>query len=130
RVIGWNLEVHMTADLATTALQRAIALRQPPPDCIHHADRGSQYCSEAYRKLLSAHGFLVSMSRKGNCRDNAVTESFFKTLKAELLWRQAWMMRQEVEQAITCTINDFYNPQRMCSALQWKSPLDHERNAA
>ncbi|MBS1038991.1 DDE-type integrase/transposase/recombinase [Gluconobacter cerinus] len=60
-----------------------------------------QYCSEAYRQLLSAHGFLVSMSRKGNCWDNAVTESFFKTLKAELMWRQAWSTRQEVEQAIT-----------------------------
>lgn len=129
RVIGWNLEVRMTAGLATTALQRAIALRQPPPGCIHHADRGSQYCSEAYRKLLSAHGFLVSMSRKENCWDNAVTESFFKTLKAELLWRQAWMTRQDVEQAITSYINDFYNPQRLHSALQWKSLLDYERNA-
>ncbi|WP_081603811.1 DDE-type integrase/transposase/recombinase [Gluconobacter thailandicus] len=86
RVIGWNLEVHMTADLATTALQRAIALRQPPPGCIHHADRDSQYCSEAYRQLLSAHGFFVSMSRKGNCWDSAVAESFFKTLKVELMW--------------------------------------------
>ena len=83
RVIGWNLEVRMTTDLPTTALQRAIALHQPPPGCVHHADRGSQYCSEAYRQLLSAHGFIVSMSRKGNCWDNAVTESFFKTLKAD-----------------------------------------------
>ncbi|WP_157091266.1 IS3 family transposase, partial [Gluconobacter cerinus] len=130
RVIGWNLEVRMTADLATTALQRAIALRQPPSGCVHHADRGSQYCSEDYRKLLSAHGFIVSMSRKGNCWDNAVTESFFKTLKAELLWQQAWMSRQDVEQAITSYINDFYNAQRLHSALQWKSPLDYERNAA
>lgn len=119
----------MTADLATTALQRAIALRQPPPGCIHHADRGSQYYSEAYRQLLSAHGFIVSMSRKGNCWDNAVTVSFFKTLKAELLWRQACMTRQDVEQAITSYINDFYNPQRLHSALQWKSLLDYERNA-
>ncbi|MFS8368634.1 DDE-type integrase/transposase/recombinase [Acetobacter indonesiensis] len=70
RVIGWNLEVRMTANLATTALQRAIALRQPPPSCVHHANRGSQYCSEAYRKLLSAHGFIVSMTRKGNYWDN------------------------------------------------------------
>ena len=107
-----------------------IALRQSPPGCVHHADRGSQYCSEAYRQLLSAHGFIVSMSRKGNCWDNAVTESFFKTLKAELLWRKAWSTRQEVEQAITSYINDFYNAQRMHSALQWKSPLDYERNAA
>ncbi|MFT9164983.1 MAG: integrase core domain-containing protein, partial [Komagataeibacter saccharivorans] len=106
------------------------ALRQPPPGCIHHADRGSQYCSEAYRQVLSAHGFLVSMSRKRNCWDNAVMESFFKTLKAELMWRQAWSTRQEVEQAITLYINNFYNAQRRHSALQWKSPLDHERNVA
>ena len=130
RVIGWNLGGRMTADLATTALQRAIALRQPPPGCVHHADRGSQYCSEDYRKLLSAHGFIVSMSRKGNCWDNAVTESFFKTVKAELLWWHAWVTRQEVGQAITSYINDFYNPQRLHSAIQWKSPLDYERNAA
>ena len=130
RIIGWNLDACMTAKLAVTALNRAIALRRPPKGCVHHADRGSQYCSEDYRKVLSAHGFIVSMSRKGNCWDNAVTESFFKTLKAELLWRHAWMTRQEVEQAITCYINDFYNPQRLHSALRWKSPLDHERNVA
>ena len=70
------------------------------------------------------------MSRKGNWWDNAVTESFFKTLKAELLWWQAWMTRHDIKQAITCYINDFYNPQRLHSALQWKSPLNHERNAA
>ncbi|MFT8781515.1 integrase core domain-containing protein, partial [Acetobacter orientalis] len=90
----------------------------------------AQYCSEAYRQVLSAHGFLVSMSRKRNCWDNAVMESFFKTLKAELMWRQAWSTRQEVEQAITLYINNFYNAQRRHSALQWKSPLDHERNVA
>ncbi|MBS1045674.1 DDE-type integrase/transposase/recombinase [Gluconobacter cerinus] len=72
-----------------------------PKNCPNRRGHLCQYCSEAYRQLLSAHGFLVSMSRKGNCWDNAVTESFFKTLKAELMWRQAWSTRQEVEQAIT-----------------------------
>ncbi|MFT8308247.1 DDE-type integrase/transposase/recombinase [Acetobacter malorum] len=93
RIIGWNLDARITAKLAVTALKRAIALRQPPEGCVHHADRGSQYCSENYRKVLFAHGFIVFMSRKGNCWDNAVTDSFFKTLKAELLWQHAWMTR-------------------------------------
>lgn len=120
----------MTAKLAVTALKRAITLRQPPGGCVHHADRGSQYCLEDYRKALSAHGFIMSMSRKGNGWDNAVTESFFKTLKAEFLWRQARSTPQEFEQAIACYINDFYNPQKLHFALQWKSPLNHECNAA
>lgn len=94
------------ADPAVTALKQAIALRHLQKG-VHHDDRGSQYCSENYRRLLSAHGFIVSMSRKGNCWNNAVTEGFFKALKAELLWRQARMTRQKVVQAITCHINDF-----------------------
>lgn len=130
RVIGWSAGARMTTTLALNALDRAIAVRQPTSGCVHHADRGSQYCSEEYRKRLAAHGFIVSMSRKGNCWDNAVTESFFKTLKAELIWRQSWSSRQEVEQAIADYIHHFYNTKRLHSALQWKSPLDYERKAA
>ncbi|MBR0560517.1 IS3 family transposase [Neokomagataea sp. TBRC 2177] len=130
RVIGWSTGARMTTKLVLSALERAIAVRQPTSGCVHHADRGSQYCSEEYRKRLVAHGFIVSMSRKGNCWDNAVTESFFKTLKAELIWRQSWSSRQEVEQAIADYIHNFYNTKRLHSALQWKSPLDYERKAA
>ncbi len=105
-------------------------MRQSTSGCVHHADRGSQYCSEEYRKRFVAHGFIVPMSRKGNCWDHAVTESFFKTLKAELIWRQSWSSRQEVEQAIADYIHNFYNMKRLHSALQWKSPLDYGRKAA
>jgi putative transposase len=86
-VIGWAVSNRMRKDLAIRALEMAINLRKPAPGCIHHADRGSQYCSHAYRKMLRNHGFPVSMSGKGNCYDNAAVETFFKSLKAELIWR-------------------------------------------
>ena len=85
RVIGWAVSNRMKRDLAIRALDMAVALRQPPKGCTHHTDRGSQYCSNDYRKLLAKHGFNVSMSGKGNCFDNAMVETFFKSLKAELI---------------------------------------------
>ena len=88
---GWlylAVSNRMKKDLAIRALQMAINLRRPPPGCIHHTHRGSQYCAKDYRKILRQHAFEVSMSRKGNCWDNAVSETFFKSLKAELIWRQ------------------------------------------
>ena len=120
----------MKKDLAIRALQMAINLRQPAPGCIHHTDRGSQYCAHDYQKVLENHDFTVSMSRKGNCWDNAVSETFFKTLKAELIWRQAWQTRRQVEAEIFQYINGFYNPRRRHSALKGKSPLAFERKAA
>ena len=101
-----------------------------PKDCIHHSDRGSQYCSHDYQKILRNHGFKVSMSGKGNCYDNAAMETFFKTIKAELIWRHPWQTRRAVELAIFEYINGFYNPRRRHSALGWKSPLAFERRAA
>lgn len=86
RGIGGNLEIHKTADLAITALQSAIIMRQPPPSCIHHAMVAVNIVQRLTGSSLFAYGFLVSMSRKGNCWENAVTESFFEILKAELLW--------------------------------------------
>jgi transposase InsO family protein len=109
---------------------RGSALRQPPPGCIHHTDRGSQYCSGDYQKCLKKHDFQISMSGKGNCYDNAVVESFFKTLKAELIWRQKWDTRRQTEMALFEYINGFYNPRRRHSALNGKSPLRFERRAA
>ena len=85
RVIGWAVSNRMKRDLAIRALKMAVALRQPPKGCIHHTDRGSQYCSHDYQKLLRQHGFQVSMSGKGNCYDNSAVETFFKTIKAELI---------------------------------------------
>jgi putative transposase len=130
RVIGWAVSNRMKRDLAIRALDMAVALRQPPKGCIHHTDRGSQYCSHDYQKRLRKHGFLVSMSGKGNCYDNAAVETFFKTLKAELIWRNTWQTRRKVEMALFEYINGFYNPRRRHSTLGGKSPLAFERLAA
>lgn len=130
RVIGWAVSDRMKRDLAIRALQMAINLRQPPPGCIHHTDRGSQYCSHDYQKLLRRHHFEVSMSGKGNCFDNAAVETFFKTLKAELIWRRSWETRRQVELALFEYINGFYNPRRRHSALAGKSPVAFEKKAA
>ena len=130
RVIGWAVRDRLKRDLAIRALRMAINLRQPPKGCIHHTDRGSQYCSHEYQKILRDHGFLVSMSGKGNCYDNAAVETFFKTLKAELIWRRSWATRREAELALFQYINGFYNARRRHSAIGGKSPLAFERKAA
>jgi putative transposase len=130
RVIGWAVSNRMKRDLAIRALNMAIAFRAPPKGCIHHTDRGSQYCSHDYQKILRQHGFKASMSGKGNCYDNAVVETFFKTIKAELIWRDTWNTRRHAEMAIFEYINGFYNPRRRHSALGWKSPVAFERKVA
>lgn len=130
RVVGWAISNRMKQDLALRALSMAIAIRRPPPGCIHHTDRGSQYCAQDYQKMLRRHGFKVSMSGKGNCYDNSAVESFFKSLKAELVWRRNWQTRREVEIALFEYINGFYNPRRKHSALGWKSPVAFEQRAA
>ncbi|QCO54542.1 IS3 family transposase [Pseudorhodobacter turbinis] len=130
RVIGWAVSNRMKRDLAIRALDMAVALRQPPKGCIHHTDRGSQYCSHDYQKRLSEHGFKVSMSGKGNCYDNSMVETFFKSIKAELIWRNRWETRRQAEGAIFQYINGFYNPRRRHSSLGGKSPLAFERKAA
>jgi len=130
RVIGWAVSNQMKRNLAIRALNMAIALRRPPKDCIHHTDRGSQYCSHDYQKVLRQHGFKVSMSGTGNCYDNAAVETFFKTIKAELLWQRSWRTRRDAEIATFEYINGFYNPRRRHSALGWKSPLAFERKVA
>jgi putative transposase len=130
RVIGWAVSNRLKRDLALQALNRAIALRNPPPGCIHHTDRGSQYCSHEYQKRMRQIGFKVSMSGKGNCYDNAAVETFFKTIKAELIWRQTWETRQQAEAALFQYINGFYNPRRRHSALGGKTPLTFERKSA
>jgi putative transposase len=143
RVIGWAISNRMKKGLAIRALNMAIALRRPPKGCIHHTDRpshglqanrcqaaGSQYCSHDYQKILRNHGLVASMSGKGNCYDNAAVESFFKSLKAEMVWRKNWQTRREVEVALFEYINGFYNPRRRHSELGWKSPVAFERKAA
>jgi len=130
RVVGWAISNRMKQDLALRALSMAIAIRRPPPGCIHHTNRRSQYCAHDYQKLLHKHEFKVSMSGKGNCYDNSAVENFFKSLKAELIWRRNWQTRREVEIALFKYINGFYNPRRKHSALGWKSPVASEHKAA
>ncbi len=130
RVVGWAISNRMKQDLALRALDMAIAIRRPPPGCIHHTDRGSQYCAHDDQKLLRKHGLTPSMSGKGNCYDNSAVESFFKSLKAELVWRHNWQTRREVELALIEYINGFYNPRRNRSAQGWKSPVAFEQRAA
>lgn len=130
RVISWAVSSRMKRDLAIRALKMAIALRQPSPGCLHHTDRGSQYCSHDYQKVLRKHGFQVSMSGKGNCYDNAAVETFFKTINAELIWQQSWPTRRAAEVAIFQYINGLYNPRRRHSAWGWKSPVAFERKVA
>lgn len=130
RVIGWAVSNRMKRDLATRALKMAVALRKPSKSCIHHTDRGSQYCSHDCQKILRQNGVKVSMSGKGNCYDNAAVEAFFKTIKAELLWRSSKHTRRDAELAIFQYINGFYNPRRRHSAFGWKSQVAFERKMA
>lgn len=126
RIVGWETSDRLKKDLAITALKRAMATRQPPRDLIHHSDRGSQYCSHSYRKLLAANGMLSSMSGKGNCYDNAMVETVFKTIKSELVWRTSFQTRQQAKNALGRYIDGFYNPRRRHSALGYKSPIKFE----
>ena len=116
----------MRTDLPLAALNRALSTRRPSPGLIHHSDRGSQYASRAYRKTLMAHQAACSMSRAGDCFDNAVAESFFASLKKECLNRQPFATRTEAYDAIASYIDGFYNPTRRHSALDYLSPIDYE----
>jgi putative transposase len=130
RVVGWAVGDRLHKELALDALWKALAIRRPSGGLIHHSDRGSQYCSVAYQAELKKHGILISMSGKGNCYDNAVGETFFKTLKAELVWRTVFETRAEAKEAIARYIDGFYNPIRRHSALDFLSPVQFERRAA
>lgn len=126
RIVGWQLSDRMKRGLAMDALRRAIALRRPPAGLIHHSDRGSQYCSDDYRRLLRDHGLVASMSGRGNCYDNAMVETVFKTIKSELIWRTTFATRAEAGKAIGRYIEAFYNPRRRHSSLGYVSPVAFE----
>lgn len=130
RIVGWAVSDRLKKGLAIMALTRAISTRRPPPGLIHHSDRGSQYCSHDYLRLLKAHGMLPSMSGKGNCYDNAMVETVFKTIKNELIWRASFQTRKAAELALGRYIDGFYNPRRRHSALGYKSPASFEANMA
>ena len=108
------------------ALQKAIAIRRPEPGLIQHSDRGSQYASYDCRKVLKQHSILPSMSSKGNCYDNAMVETVFKTIKSELIWRTVFQTPDQAIRAIGEYIDGFYNPVRKHSALGYKSPIHFE----
>jgi len=127
RVVGWAMADHLRTELALEALQMAVRLRRPTPGCLlHHTDRGCQYTAAVYRAALADRAITCSMSRAGNCYDNALAESFFGSLKAELLDRQVWPTRAAARQAIFEWIEVFYNRQRRHSALDFLSPAAFE----
>jgi transposase InsO family protein len=130
RVVGWSMRETMPQELTIAALQMAITNRRPGPGLVHHADRGSQYAARAYRRLLDESGMLCSMSRKGDCWDNAPMESFFGSLKAELGDGQPFGTRQAAKSAVFGFIEGFYNRRRLHSAIGYRSPIDMEQIAA
>jgi transposase InsO family protein len=126
RVVGWSMGSRMKAKLVCDALTMAIWQRRPSEGLIMHSDRGSQYASEPYRRLLKGHGFVGSMSRKGDCWDNAVVESFFGSLKQERGHWRHYQTRHEAQQDILDYITVFHNPVRLHSYLDYKSPNQYE----
>lgn len=126
RVVGWSMQSHMQTDIVLSALTMAVGQRLPGPGLLAHSDRGSQYTSGDYQNALRAHGIECSMSRRGNCWDNAVVESFFSSLKKDLIHRRAWPTRPEAAAAIHEYIEVFYNRQRRHSTLNGKSPAAFE----
>lgn len=126
KVVGWSMSSRMKARFVCDALKMAIWQRRPGTGLIHHSDRGSQYASEAFRSLLSTHGIKGSMSRKGNCWDNAVAESFFGSLKQERVQWRHYQTRYEAQQDVLNYISMFYNNFRLHSYLGYKSPNQYE----
>jgi putative transposase len=127
RVVGWAMKEHMDRSLVLAALEMAVELRRPNHGLVHHSDRGSQYACEDYRTALAAHGMVPSMSRRGCCYDNAAMESFWSTLKVELIHRRTFQTRAEATQAIFEYIEVFYNRTRRHSAIGQISPVEYER---
>jgi putative transposase len=126
-VVGWSMANHMRTELVTQALAMAICQRQPAAGLIMHTDRGSQYGAESYRQLLTQHGMQPSMSRQGNCWDNAVAESFFHTLKTELIYWEDFKTHEQAQTVVFEYIEVFYNRQRCHSANGYLAPLAYEQ---
>ena len=129
QVVGWAMDEQMPQELTLAALDMALKRRRPLPGLMHHSDRGSQYAAGAYQKRLVEHGIVCSMSRKGNCWDNAPMESFFHTLKTELVHHRDYLTRDEARRDIFEYIEVFYNRQRSHSTLGYLSPAQFEVTA-
>jgi len=129
RIVGWSMKARMIADLVTDALVMAIWRRRPDTDLLHHSDQGSQYTCEQFQKLLADHGIECSMSRQGECHDNAVMESFFSRMKDERVSRRKYRSRDDARSDIFDYIELFYNPRRRHSSLGGISPVEFEKRA-
>jgi putative transposase len=126
RVVGWSMADHMRTELVADALRMAIAARHPAPGLTFHSDRGTQYTSAEFTDLLAEHEMVQSLSRPRQCWDNAVAESFFSSLKEELIHRQSWATRAQARRAIVDYIEVFYNRRRLHSSLGYLCPAEHE----
>jgi putative transposase len=129
RVVGWSMSAAMTAQLVTDALIMAIWRRGKPDALLHHSDRGSQYTSEQFQRLMADHGVTCSMSRSGNVWDNAAMESFFSSLKIERVARKTYRTRDQAKADVFDYIERFYNPKRRHSTIGYKSPMEFEMQA-
>jgi len=129
RVVGWSMSAAMTAQFVTDALMMAIWRRGKPQALLHHSDRGSQYTSEQFQRLMADQGITCSMSRSGNCWDNAAMESFFSSLKTERTARKTYRTRDEARADVFDYIECFYNPKRRHSTIGYMSPMDFEAKA-
>ena len=127
RVIGWSVSEGLESELPEASLRMALRRRGAARGCVHHSDQGSQYASRGYRRVAETHGLDLSMSRKGNCWDNAAVESFFATLKKELVYRSRWRTRREARQDLYEYIEVFYNRHRLHSSLGYTSPIVFEQ---
>ncbi|PYE88346.1 putative transposase [Bacillus sp. 196mf] len=127
KIVSWHIDARMTKELVITALQRALAQETITEGIMHHSDRGSQYASHEYQKILKQEKFQVSMSRKGNCYDNAVIESFHSVLKKEWVYPKKYKTREEAKSSIFKYIEVFYNRKRSHSALKYVSPIQFEK---
>lgn len=130
RVVGWSLQRTRTTDLSCTALRRALAQARPRSRAIFHTDRGIEYTAYRYQDMLERHGMRASLNRAGHCTDNAHVESFFHTLKAELIRGRRFATEGELRNALRSYINDFYNHQRLHSSIGYMPPAEYERMVA
>lgn len=130
RIVGWSMSASMTAQLVIDALMMALWRRGKPDALMHHSDQGSQYTSEEFQRLLAAHGVECSMSRTGNCWDNAAMESFFSSLKTERISRKVYRTRNEAKADVFGYIERFYNPKRRHSTIGYLSPIAFEEKMA
>mgnify|MGYP003403022003 FL=1 len=130
RIVGWAMADHLRAELPLAALRMAISVQRPGSGLIHHSDRGVQYASAEYRNAMQSAGFRASMSRKADCYDNAPMESFFHTLKTELVHHRHYATREDARRDIFAYIEGFYNRTRRHSAIGYISPIEMELKAA